>query len=102
MIYSFKHIVMSLLLLSFMLLVVHDYVFINSHQTDEIFKEKITAYSSEKIQELQTHHNIHILLEMPFLPKQIFVIKKQNEKPSCNKKYLLSRINSVLLRPPLA
>ncbi len=103
---SFQNTVLSVLLFSFMLTILHDYAFVDTYSTyqqDELcsidHKEIQTSEDKEEVK-IQMHNCFHVLLEVSLMQKESFSLLALNEKPFYHQEDLTSYVQTVLLRPP--
>ncbi len=101
---SFKNIILSVLLFSFALTIVHDYAFVDTYsnfQQDEVCcMDNEQLHLSKDEVKFQMHNSFHVLLEVSLVQKQELPLIALNEKPFYIQENLSSHVQSVLQRPP--
>ncbi len=102
---SFKNMIMSVLLFSFTLSIVHDYAFVDTYTSSQQKNEFYTAdvedkYASATDVKYQLHHSFHVLVEISLVQKLELPLIALNGKPFYTQENLTSHVQTVLQRPP--
>lgn len=101
---SFKNIILSVLLFSFALTIVHDYAFVDTYsnfQQDEVYcVDNEQLHLSKDEVKFQMHNSFHVLLEVSLVQKQELSLIALSDKPFYTQENLSSHVQSVLQRPP--
>ncbi len=101
----FQKIVLSVLLFSFSLTIIHDYAFVDTYSyakyNEEVYcVDNKTMHISKDEVKSQVHDGFHILMEVSLVHKRESVLVTSDGKPFYIQDNLTSHIQTVLQRPP--
>lgn len=101
----FQKIVLSVLLFSFSLTILHDYAFVDTYSYSQYNEEAYyvdnkTIHISKDEVKCQVHDGFHILMEVSLVHKRETVLVISDGKPFYTQNNLTSHIQTVLQRPP--